>query len=221
MKGATKRKERVMSNEFASAGYTMGQVNAIVKLLKKQAGEDGPERFLRGELTVSAPTRSWYEKDGVIYFSVTSDGTTGEDWIERLEGRGFCIGDCAKQVLRSPAFKATSGVTTEIAVLKGTLFSDDDRITKNVRAEAGKRKLAKPNAEVAYLIREKFMDEELEAMGLWWVVVMHEPVKDSDGDPSLLSAGRDDDGPWLDAFYDYPDFSWGRVCGFAFAASQV
>ncbi len=38
--------------EFASKDYTAGKLNAIVKLLKKQAGEDGPERFLRGELVV-------------------------------------------------------------------------------------------------------------------------------------------------------------------------
>lgn len=42
-------------SEFASSEYTAGQLNAIVKLLRKQAGEDAPERFLRGELIVSEP----------------------------------------------------------------------------------------------------------------------------------------------------------------------
>lgn len=41
-----------MDIEFASARYTADQLNAIVKLLKKQGGEDGPDRFLRGELVV-------------------------------------------------------------------------------------------------------------------------------------------------------------------------
>jgi hypothetical protein len=40
------------SVEFASAPYTAGQLNAIVKLLKRQIGEDGPDRFLRGEFVV-------------------------------------------------------------------------------------------------------------------------------------------------------------------------
>jgi hypothetical protein len=44
-----------MNNEFASAPYTAGQLNAMVKLLKKQAGEDGLKRFLRGEITVTKP----------------------------------------------------------------------------------------------------------------------------------------------------------------------
>src|SRR3989338_6302643 len=108
-----------MSTEFASAGLTAGQLNAIVK---KLGGYDMALRFLRDELSVSEPTRSWREEDGVIYFSVESDGTTGEDWIKRLEGNGFRVGGYAKQPLRTPSFKPTSGMTTEVPVLKGMLF---------------------------------------------------------------------------------------------------
>lgn len=207
-----------MSTEFASAGLTAGQLNAIVK---KLGGHDMALRFLRDELSVSEPTRSWREEDGVIYFSVTSDGTTGEDWITRLESKGFRVGDYAKQVLRSPDFKPTNGVTTEVAVLKGMLFEDNDRITKKIRAEADKRKLSKPNAELACLIREKFTDKEIEAMGLWWIVAMHEPINDSDGDPSLLDADRSGDGRWLGAYRGRPVSRWDRDDGFAFAVSQV
>jgi len=207
-----------MSTEFASAGLTAGQLNAIVK---KLGGHYMALRFLRDELSVSEPTRSWREEDGVIYFSVTSDGTTGEDWIKRLEGNGFRVGDYAKQVLCSPDFKPTSGVTTEVAVLKGMLLKDNDRITKKIRAEADMRKLSKPNAELACLTREKFTDKEIEAMGLLYIVAMHEPINDSDGDSSLLCAHRDDDGRWLYASYDGPDHMWDRDSGFAFAVSQV
>jgi hypothetical protein len=128
--------------------------------------------FLRGELSVSEPTRSWREEDGVIYFSVTSDGTTGEEWINRLEGNDFRMINYPKSVLRSPDFKPTTGVTTKIGVLKGMLFSDDDRITKKIRAEADRRTFTKPNAEVACLVRTKFTDPEIEAMGLFGIVVM-------------------------------------------------
>ena len=207
-----------MSTEFASASLTAGQLNAIVK---KLGGHDMALRFLRDELSVSEPTRSWREEDGVIYFSVTSDGTTGEDWITRLESKGFRVGDYAKQVLRSPDFKPTNGVTTEVAVLKGMLFEDNDRITKKIRAEADKRKLSKPNAELACLIREKFTDKEIEQMGLWYIVAMHEPINDSDGDPVLLYANRGDDGRWLYAYHDRPDVRWDRGGGFAFAVSPA
>lgn len=195
---------------------------SVEAVFNKLGGVEGARRFLRDELSVSEPTRSWREEDGVIYFSVTSDGTTGEDWIKRLEGNGFpVVFGSAKHVLCSPDFKPTSGVTTEVAVLKGMLFEDNDRITKKIRAEADKRKLIKPNAELACLIREKFTDKEIEAMGLWYIVAMHEPINDSGGDPRLLRADRDDGGRWLSACSDGPGDRWGRGSGFAFAVSQV
>ena len=206
------------TSEFASASLTVGQLNAIVK---KLGGHDAALKFLRGELIVSEPTLSWREQDGVIYLSVTSDGTTGPEWIARLEKKGFRVSDYAKSVLCSSDFKPTSGITTEIAILKGMLFEDSNRVTKKIRAEAKSRKLMKPNAEVACLIRENFSDEEIEAMGLYWIVAMHEPINDSDGDPLLLDAGRIGGGRWLGACYGRPGSGWFRFYGFAFVVSQV
>lgn len=197
---------------------TLDRIEAV---WDKLGGEKGVDRFLRGELSVSEPTRSWREEDGVIYFSVTSDGTTGEEWITRLKSKGLRVGDYAKQVLRSPDFTPTTGVTTQVVVLKGMLFGDDDRITRVIRAEANKRKLQKPSAEIACLIREKFTDEEIEQMGLWGIVVMHELINYSNGDLYLLGADRVSDGRWLDAYSGRPDNRWDRGPGFAFAVSQV
>lgn len=207
-----------METKFASADLTAGQLNAIVK---KLGGHEVALKFLRGELSVSEPTRNWREAEGIIYFSVTSDGTTGEQWIARLEGKGFRVGDYAKSVLRSADFKPTTGITTEVAVLKGMLFEDNERITKNIRKVAADRTLETPNAEIACLIREMFTDEEIKAMGLTWIVAMHEPIKDSGGVPFLLSANRYVDGRWLFACYDGPLGGWFRGSGFAFAVSQV
>jgi hypothetical protein len=204
--------------KFASADLTIGQINAIVK---KLGGHEKALQFLRGELMVSEPARKWREENGIIYFSVTSDGTTGAEWIVRLEKKGFRLSDYAKSVLRSSDFKPTSGITTEVAVLKGMLFNDNERITKNIRKVAGERSLETPNAEIACLIREQFTDEEIKAMGLTWIVAMHEPIKDSDGFPRLLSADRDVADRWLYAYYDNPDRRWNRENGFAFSVSQV
>jgi hypothetical protein len=210
---------------FTIQNVETGKLNALVNNIMKQTGTDDPNEAIRlvnsGEWTLSGPARLWTEKDSVIRFSVTSDGTTGEQWIARLESKGFRVSDYAKSILCSNSFKPTSGITYEIAVLKGEIFSDDGRITENIRKEAKNRKLSTPNAEVACLIREKFSDKELEAMGLYWIVVMHEPIKDSDGGPELLSADRNDDGSWLGASYDSPGSEWGRSYGFAFVVSQV
>jgi hypothetical protein len=201
-----------------SAELTAAQIEAIVQ---KLGGNEAALRFLHSELTATEPTRKWFEKEGVIYFSVTSDGTTGEEWIKRLEDKGFRVVDYTKSVLRSPDFKPTNGVTTEVALLKGMLFKDSNRITKEIRAKAADRKLETPNAEIACLIREQFTDEEIKAMGLTWIVVMHEPIKDSEGDPDLLCMGGYDDGRCLYVYYDKPHASLNREGGFAFAVSQV
>ncbi|MFH1766592.1 MAG: hypothetical protein ABH826_00645 [Patescibacteria group bacterium] len=196
------------------ARLDLGQVEAIVN---KLGGMEGVQRFLRGELEVTNPTRTWREEDGVIYLSVTSDGTTGEEWIKRLEE----LSKYAKDVLLSSDFVPTDGMTYEIAVLKGTLFSDSDRVTSKIRVKAEARGFTKPNAEIACLIRDKFSNAELKKMGLYWIAVMHEPIKDSDGDPNLLCVNRNSDGSWLFAAYGRPGYTWGRDDGFAFVVSQV
>ena len=205
-----------MSSEFASKDLTIGQINAIVK---KLGGHAAALQFLRGETVVSGPESAWREMDGVICFSVTSDGTTGEEWISLLE-EGFMPSPYTKSVLRSPDFKPTRGVTTELAVLKGMLFGDNDRITRKIRAVADERKLRKPNAEVACLIRQKFTDREIEAMGLHVIVTMHEPIADFQGTSTLFrvtgssSCGlRADHGGLGDRF--------NRGHGFAFIVRQA
>ncbi|NTU66476.1 MAG: hypothetical protein HGB08_00975 [Candidatus Moranbacteria bacterium] len=166
--------------------------------------------------------RLWQERDGVIRFTLPpTDGTTGPQWIDRLEGKGFRLSKWAKDVLNSEDFKPTSGVICEIAVLKGMLWNDNKRIIKNIRADADNRKLTKPSAEVACMIREMFSDDEIEAMGLFFVVTMHEPIIDSDGGPDLLYARRDGGGRWMHTACVGPDYEWRCGYGFAFVASQV
>lgn len=162
----------------------------------------------------------WQKKDGIIYFDATFDGTSGPDWIPRLERGGKRIGDYAKSLLRSADFKPTSVGTAKIAVLPGELFADDNRITRKIRDDADTRKLNKPNADLGCVIREMFTDKEIGEMGLRWIIAMHEPIVDSSGYPSLLGASRSDGGGWLRACYDGPGIGWSRDSGFAFV-SQV
>lgn len=158
--------------------------------------------------------------DGTIDFVLPpTDGTTGEQWIKRTEKKGNHISDFAKQVLLSKGFKPTTGVTYTVKVLKGSFFSDSCRTTKNILAEAKKYKLSNINAEAACLIREYFMDEELRAMGLLHIVVMHDPIKHSDGSRWLLVARLDGGGQCLDCFYFNLADVWDRIHGFAFSAA--
>lgn len=203
--------------EFASKDLTAGQLNAMVK---KLGGPEQALKLLRGELAVAEIKRPWREENGIIYLTVTSDGTTGPEWIKRLENKGFRVSKYAKDLLNSTDFVPTTGVTYEVAVLRGMLFNDAERVTKHIRAKADELTLTTPNAEVACLLRELLSDKDIEAMGLWWVTIMHEPIKDSDGDPDLLGFHRHDEGLWLGAGYDGPGYEWYGSDGFAFV-SQV
>jgi len=177
-------------------------------------------KALQKALTDALCPSRWRRENGVIYFDVIFDGTSGPDWIVRLEKAGKRIGDYARSVLLSPDFKPSAVGPAKIAVLMGESFSDEDRITAKIRTEADKQKFTKPNADLACVIREMFSDREIEDMGLWRIVAMHEPIKVSDGSPDLLGANRRDDGGWLDAYYGKPDDCWSRDNGFAFV-SQV
>ena len=172
-------------------------------------------------LTAPTPTAWTVDDEGNIHFTLTSNGFTHEQWEQHLERRGWRIGDYAPQVLRRASEAPTNGVTYNIVVRPGKKISDSDRITKKIRAAADKKGWLKPHWEVACLIRDTFTDEQLEQMGLWYIVTMHEPIKDSDGDPGLLSSSRYDAGRWLGADCGRPDGYWDDDGGFAFAVPQV
>ncbi|MDD4607251.1 MAG: hypothetical protein PHS07_02885 [Patescibacteria group bacterium] len=158
----------------------------------------------------------WCKQDGIIYFTVTSD-TTGEGWIERFKDQGFDVSDYAQGVLRSPDFKPTKGVTRKIAIIMGTTWDHyRDRTTKNIRAKASELGFTTPSGEVACLIKEQFSDEKIKAMGLYWIVTMHEPIY-VNGDPLLLDASISR----VVTYYGNPDRRWSRGDGFAFEVPQV
>lgn len=204
--------------EFTLAGLTTEQLEAIVK---KLGGHDGALKFLGEDTTVTsplpAPLQKWRKENGIIYFSVTSDGTTGKEWVKRLKQKGISVGDNAKRLLCSKRFKPTSGVTTEIALLKSAVLKVNNRITSAIRAFAAEHKLEAPNAEVVCLIRENLSDKEILAMGLTAIAVMHQPIKDSDGGLSLLSMSRSINGSWLGTYYGESNVRWDNLRRFAFA----
>ena len=164
--------------------------------------------------------RKWREENGIIYFSVTSDGTTGKGWIKRLKDKVSFIIPNAIDLLCSGEFKPTVGITFEVAVLKGMLFEDNDRVTEKIRTEASNCKLETPNVEIACLIRDKFTDEEIGAMHLQYIVTMHEPIFDRDNLPSLFVSAFGHYHCGIDAFYDKPNERWYPDCGFAFVNSR-
>lgn len=171
--------------------------------------------------TAPIPTVWTVDDEGNIHFTVTSNGMTREQWETHLERRNWRISDYGRQVLRRASEAPTNGVTYNIVVHPSKKISGSDRITKKIRAAADKKGWLKPHWEVACLIRDTFTDEQIEQMGLWYIVTMHEPIKDSDVGPDLLLSRRDGDGRWLGGVNSRPDGSWSDDGGFAFAVPQV
>jgi len=224
MNGTQKEKPIMVLDDVLGGG--LGRMNALVKTIMCQVGTDDPNEAIRlvnsGKWVVVTCPEKWHEQHGAIDFSVTTNGKTGEKWIEYLERKKFDIDGYTKSVLRSSDFKPMkAGVTIKIVVLKGTLFVDGARTPGDICAKAEHRKLVKPNAEIACLIRDKFTDEEIEAMGLWTIVAMHDSIEVSDGYPRLLSIYRNSLGCELYRFCGNPGGRSNRRIGFAFAVAQV
>ncbi|MBU1557732.1 hypothetical protein KKC45_02115 [Patescibacteria group bacterium] len=200
--------------------------NWFEAVINRLGGEEGAKAFLRGELVVSEPVQRWTtDSDGLIRFKLTGLGFTGPEWISRLESKGHELSTWAKDILSSSNFvSCEKGKVYNLTVLPGKLFSDEERKTKNIRVEADHRGLIHGEnlpTEIGCLIRENFTNEEIKQMGLNWLVTMHEPVKDSDGDPFLLCTLWDGGWSWLGAGWGEPGIQWHREHGFVFLASQV
>ncbi|MBU6231775.1 MAG: hypothetical protein KGI45_01555 [Patescibacteria group bacterium] len=207
--------------EYLSTGDNFRAVTLLrtgkAKLV--EVSENGSE----GAVIPTAPTPAEWtvDGDGNIHFTVTSNGLTPEQWERHLESRGFRLSDYARNVLRRASEAATNGVAYHIVVRPGSKISSRDRITKKIRAHATEKGWKTPHWEVACLIRDTFTDEQLEKMGLWWIVTMHGPITDSGGDPNLLHSFRGGGGRWLVADCGRPDDEWGDRGGFAFVVPQV
>ena len=164
------------------------------------------KRFLRGENPFGVPKT----------FEVTTNGRSGDQHITDLEVQGDRVDDYAQELLRGKEFVATDGKTYKLAIIMGDEFEDDKRTNENIRVEAAKRGYLDPSVELAPYVREMFSDEDLEQMGLWALIVMHQPVSVSCGFLSLLGLRRCVGGRWLNTFDGRPDGGWSRGRGFLF-----
>lgn len=216
-----------MENALIS-NLTLRQLNEVVQ---KLGGDAAALLFLSGDVKI-VNLRQWKEHDGVINFSVTSDGTSGSEWIGRLQKSGFTVTEAAQKALSSDDFKPTNG-TFEISVLKGDLYETREsrleaagpfhgvqlidgtyRNTRRILRDATWRKLKMPTAEIACLIREKFSNSEIGKMGINQFIVMQEVATKKSIPTWSIKNGLD-----FLSIYDYQD--WPSNVGFVFVASAM
>ncbi len=141
---------------------------------------------------------------------------TGAQEVERL-GAAYRVGELAKSCLLSTAtdsydanHRLVLGQEYKVALVPHSeIKRDSDRTTRNLR-EWGRKNYGygKPLAGLTPRIRERLSDKQLEELGLLYVVVLHDPIVDSDGDPRVLDAGRRGGGRWLGTCWARPDDQW-------------
>lgn len=146
---------------------------------------------------------------------------TGSLWITCLEKKEYNVSSWAKDILNSPAFKPSKKMKLEYVIVK---FSDigkkDYYTTQEIRDYAESKGYVTPAADLAPILLEEISGEDMEKLSLRWLIVMHEPIKSSDGDPRLLIVDRGGGGRWLGAGYGRPDDGWDREYGFVFLAPK-
>ncbi|MFA6376429.1 MAG: hypothetical protein WCX69_03470 [Candidatus Paceibacterota bacterium] len=114
------------------------------------------------------------EQDGIFYFDIVSDGTSGEEWITRLNEKGFTFNIHGERLMRSRDFHPTKGVKRKIAILKNWQFSYNSADkTFQFKVSGGDKKFVSPDAEIAPIIREKLPREVIHAMGIDSIAIMH------------------------------------------------
>jgi hypothetical protein len=94
------------------------------------------------------------------------------------------------------------------------------RTTQNLR-DRGMNHYAygKPLAGLMPRIREVLTDKQMEELGIAYVACLHDPIKNSDGYPDVLSTLRYGHGRHLGAYYVHPTYRWRDGGSFAFPVS--
>lgn len=173
------------------------------------------------------------EKTQRFNISITSDGTTSEEWCKYFNTGVFTLLKEAEDVLLSPYFKPTRGVTTKVVIVKEKRLKGKDYYltTENVRNYALRQRLTAPSLEVACLIARAMDKTNMRTMGLSDIVIMCEPIKDNYGyrDSIIYSCNQHNIGcRFLGTHRANPEDLWfnsarfvpGEI-GFAFIVSKM
>lgn len=155
------------------------------------------------------------------FFLVTSDGRKPGEISEYVAEQGFHVGNFADSMIHHSSFFTTSGNTYLIGIRFGDEFTESERTNENIRKKAGYRGWLTPPAETGYLSRVKISDEILKKMGIGRLIMMHDPIPDSEEIPSLFALTSTGAGKWLGARCGRPGAGWKSTDGFGFLVPQV
>ncbi len=179
----------------------LGQIEALVN---KLGGMDGVQRFLSGELIVSAATKVWKTWKKIKLGTGLKDA---DDFRKALKKADCNIGDWGNDILGKPAFTVSPEETeVELVVVSvAELGFKEGATCADIYKRAQELGLDLCPNEVGPQLRLQYKDQP---KGEWLLIGM-EPITGSDGHLFVFSVGRHDGGrQWLDGDYGKPDFFW-------------
>lgn len=184
--------------------YGHRPVDWFEAIVNKLGGEAAAEEFLRDQFLISKPSDAWFVEKGIVYLGVTSDNTTGEQWMRDRFNDEQMSCSYTPEIIKSDHFVPTSRVTYLVAILTKGIFPKGQYsfTVAEIDAEARKRGFTNATLEVACLVRSKIVSlKTLKSMGVdGGITFMHKPIvyRDRDGTKSRrlmqITAGQ---GDWL------------------------
>ncbi len=178
---------------------------------------------IKNPFAVTTVTNFTVNEHGHVVFTITGLDLTGAQEEARLEAEKFNVWKYAKQILTSTNsdsydrnHRLVGGQQYKIVLLPGKHIKSSERTTENLRTEASKLGYGKPVAGVIPRIREIVSDEKMEELGIWYIVALHDPIKDSDGGSNVLGSDNSDGGRLVGELRGQPDNQWLDGGAFAF-----
>lgn len=142
--------------------------------------------------------------------ALSSDGTTGLQFIEKMKNAKLTIGGYAQRILQSDDFAKTITQETKYlpGIIKGEMFADNERTNTNIRKYAIEQGAIKPTAELSLMLRLKYSNKALKKLGLKYLIPMHKPIKTHNKKSYFLGLDTTDTDYDLRAFSSIPSFRW-------------
>jgi hypothetical protein len=216
---AKKEKEMAMSKEkIVVAGTDVVSAQQMSEFFRQAGTGDINGKVFQYFIEHQNPWPCrWTEKDdGVIILPpLISTGMTKENWVTYLKAKDCPPDDFVKSLLLHKDFKPSEvGKPHYVAIIKGSLFTDNDRFTSNILDVARTHQMITPSPEIACLIADYLVGKEITEMGLSSIVTMHDPLLDFNGFPRIL--GTIQNRSCLCAYRVLPNDGWDHRYGFAF-----
>ena len=161
---------------------------------------------------------------GHVVLTVTGLDWSGAAEVDRLKEQKYNVGDIATSCFKSTKsdgydlnHRLVEGQTYRVVLVPGKEIERiNDRTTAGLLAFGERLGYLRPQAGIIPRLRERLTDKQLEELGWWYIVALHQPIVDAGGSPNVLGLHRNDANRGVGAYFGYPARQWNDSGAFAF-----